>query len=164
MEPLVLGTLPSVSNNAGAGPTGVLFTSAFHSSLICGSNFPNGVLDDIIIMSELQYPPVLQAPIPAEATTPLTALGALMTVVHTSNPTSHNANPQDNVLALFGTPLQQVSAATTTTTINIHAPSPLDDLENVAGITVDDENAEINLNVDPLVTLKQRFPWLDANL
>jgi hypothetical protein len=49
------------------------------------------------------------------------------------------------VLALFGTLVQQVSAAnqsntTTINTTNKHAPSPLDNLENLAGITVDYEN------------------------
>jgi hypothetical protein len=67
---------------------------------------------------------------------------------------------------LLGTIFGQGNAAKTytTNTTTTHAPSPRDDLENVAGITVDEENAEINLNEDPFVTLKQRFPRLDCKL
>jgi hypothetical protein len=66
-------------------------------------------------------------------------------------------------LALLGNLFQQASTVKTPVLTTPKPPSPLDYLENVAGITVDDENAEINMNEDTLVTLKHIFPRMDSN-
>jgi hypothetical protein len=47
--------------------------------------------------------------------------------------------------------------------LSLHNPSPLDDLENVAGITVDEGDA-LDQFEDPMKTLKARFPMLELNL
>jgi hypothetical protein len=78
--------------------------------------------------------------------------------------TNNNVNQQDNVLALLGNLFHQASTVKTPEITSTKTPSPLDDLENVAGITVDNENAEININEDQMVTLKHIFQRLDANL
>jgi hypothetical protein len=141
----VLGTPTPIPNNAGIVPVGVSATSSNPSSLTFGTYFPDGGLDNLIRMSELQDPPVLSAPFPITPRTLLSMLESLMSVAHTSNGTNHNTTQQGNVMALLGTLFRQASAAntsSTSTTNATHAPSQLDDLDTLDGITVDDENAE----------------------
>jgi hypothetical protein len=114
-------------------------------------------------MPELKDLPDLHALLPVVTRTLLSTLETLLSGHQTSN-TNNSATQQGNVLALLGILFQQARAVNTPLSTSPKTPSPLDDLENVAGITVDDENAEINMNEDPLVTLKQRLPGLDANL
>jgi hypothetical protein len=150
-------------HNAGNGTTGVSATSATPSSLSFGTHFSDGGLDDCILMSELRDSPTVHSLIPVVPRTLLSTLETLLSGHQTGN-ASDNANQQDNVLALLGTLFQQASTVKTPVITSPKPPSPLDDLENLAGIILDDENTEINMNKDPLVTLKHRFPRLDANL
>jgi hypothetical protein len=79
---------------------------------------------------------------------------------------SSNASIQGNVLTHFSTLLQQSATVKNKKMIatSPRVPSPLDDLENVTGITLNDKDSELDLNENPMITLKKRFPRLDTNL
>jgi hypothetical protein len=158
-----LDTPAPTPNNGGNGAKGVSTTSATPSSLSFGTNFPGGGLDKNILVSELRDSPTVQTLVPVVPRNLLSTHETLLTG-HQSGNANDSANQQDNVLALLRTLFYQASTVKTPVINSTKTPSMLDDLENVAGITVDDENTDINMNEDPLVTLKHRFPRLDANL
>jgi hypothetical protein len=122
-------------------------------------------------MSILQPSPVMQPATNASAI--INAIGSLLAtapaVAVPNNATRNSASVQGNVMALFSTLIQHAgttksNAATNVATQHVPSPSPLDDLEQVAGITLDDNDLELDLNENSLVTLKKRFPRLDTNL
>jgi hypothetical protein len=120
-------------------------------------------LENHILMSKLQDSPVLHAPFPIVPRTLLSTLKTLLSGPQTSN-TNNSSTQQGNVSVVLVNLFQQARAVNTPSITSTKTPSPVDHLENVAGIKVDDENAEIKINEDPLVTLKQRFQRLDSSL
>jgi hypothetical protein len=102
-------------------------------------------LDDRILMSKLQDSPVLHAPFPIVRRTLLLTLETLLSAPQTSN-TNNSTTQQCNILALLVNLFRQASAVNIPSITSPKTPSPLDDIENVAGITVYDENAEIKMD------------------